>query len=218
MFITHAIIFKVLVKVLFNTFICVLALNQQLLDGTGIRFLNLSDSSFMIPTTIWQWWFFNLRNWGSFHQVGHSVSTEGVKLYSGLARRQGWQVHILIFSFLFLSKLVESKGTDIFRTSTTIHSANKFVKCSTKVIINRVIFTKSCHNFLKTRFAVHFFPTCCFPLAKKWRGGITPSEGMKTNQCISVVFLDLNIWHSYYRSSCTSATIKDQIGGMSMPW
>ena len=52
MFITHAIIFKVLVKVLFNTFISVMALNQQLLDGTGIRFLNLSDSSFMIPTTI----------------------------------------------------------------------------------------------------------------------------------------------------------------------
>ena len=35
---------------------------------------------------------------------------------------------------------------------------------------------------------------------------------MKTNQWISVVFLDLNIWHLHYLSSCTSATIIDQVG------
>ena len=32
-------------------------------------------SFFMIPTAIWQWLFFNLYNLGSFHQVGHSIST-----------------------------------------------------------------------------------------------------------------------------------------------
>ena len=74
------------------------------------------------------------------------------------------------------------------------------------------IFTKSCHHFLKTRFSVHCFPTCCFSLVEKWRGVNTPDKGLKTDQSISVVFFDLNIWHSHYLSSCNSATIKDQVG------
>ena len=117
-----------------------------------------------------------------------------------------------IFSVLLHSELVELKGIDIFCTSTTIHCAKEFAKCSTKVIINRVIFTKSCHHFLKSRFAVQCFPTCCFPLAEKWRGVITPGDGVETYLCISVVFLDLSIWHLYYLSSYTSATIEDQFG------
>ena len=123
-----------------------------------------------------------------------------------MARRQDWQVHIFVFSVLLLSELVESKCTDIFCTSTTIHCANKFAKCSTKVIINWVIFTKSWHSFLWTRYAVHYFPT--------WRVAFTSDEGVKTDGCISVVFLHLNIWHLRYLSSCTSATIEDQTGGL----
>ena len=73
----------------------------------------------------------------------------------------------------------------------------------------------SYHHFLETRFAVHYSLTCCLPLAEKWRRLITLGEGKKTDQYISVVFLDLNIWHySSYISSCTSATIEDQIGGI----
>ena len=87
-----------------------------------------------------------------------------------------------------------------------LHCANEFTKCSTKVIINWVIFTKSWHSFFQTRFTVHCFPT--------WRSVFTSGEGVKTDRCIFVVFPHLNIWHLQYLSSCTSATIEDQIGGL----
>ena len=76
--------------------------------------------------------------------------------------------------------------------------------------------TKSCHHFFKTRFAVHCFRTSCFPLAGKWKGVITSGDRVKIDQCISVVFHNLIIWHSHYLSSCTSATIEDQTGGMKL--
>ena len=121
---------------------------------------------------------------------------------------------MLIFSVLLHSELIESKGIGTFRMSTTIHCANAFAKCSAKVIINRVVFTKSFHHFLKATFAVNCFLSCCFPLVEKWRGLSTPGEGVKTDQGISFVFLDLNNWRLYYLSSCTSATIEYQIGGI----
>ena len=142
-----------------------------------------------------------------------------MKLQIGSTRRQSWQAHIPVFSVLLLSELVKSKGIDIFRKSTTIHCAKKFSQCSSKVIINWVIFTKSFHHFLKTRFAVQLFPTSCGKListffVEKWRGVITTGKDVKTDHCISVVFLRLNIWHLQYLSSCTSVTIEDQISGI----
>ena len=52
MFVTHTVISKIPVNVLFVTFISVIVVNQQPLDSTRIHFLNPNDSSLMIPIAI----------------------------------------------------------------------------------------------------------------------------------------------------------------------
>ena len=53
MFVTNTIFYsKILVHVLFVTFIIDIAVKQQPLDSTRIRFLNANDSSFVIPNAI----------------------------------------------------------------------------------------------------------------------------------------------------------------------
>ena len=71
-FVTHTIISKILVNVLFTTFRALwLSTNSP---STALGYASsIQMISFMMPTAIWQWWFFSLCNCGFFYQVGHTL-------------------------------------------------------------------------------------------------------------------------------------------------
>ena len=215
MFITHTIISKILVNILFVTFISIMAVKQQSLDGTGyassILIILLHNPNHNLTMVVLQlvW----LRICSSSRPPYQHIRCEALEWLRKAARLTSPNTYFLC-SVSQWACWIEGHWNLLHVHHHTLWKQIRKVFYKGHHQLGH--FTKSCHHFFKMRFAVHCFRTSCFPLAGKWKGVITSGEGVKIDQCISVVFHNLIIWHSHYLSSCTSATIEDQTGGIKL--